>query len=70
MTITLHPVAGWAWIVVAGVVAIGLLLGLLEALKGDEIPGWVETALFLVTQLLQLTVAAAAVLTATSFIFT
>lgn len=69
ITLTLHPVVTWAWIVVGAVLALSLVVGIWSVLRGDELYGWQESALFLFGKLSMLVLFVAIALTIASFIF-
>lgn len=69
ISFSLHPVVAWAWIVAGGIVGGSLVVGVWAALRGDEIYGWQESCLYLLSKLSMLVILVAIVLTITSFVF-
>lgn len=65
----LHPVVAWAWIIIGVLFALSILIGVSALLMGDEIRGWQEDSLVLMSRIIPASLAIGIVLTVTSFIF-
>lgn len=69
MTITVHPVVGWAWLVVGALAIFTVLLALITVLRMDIGPDWLAEVTSFLTMATVCGIALALMLTMSSFIF-